>query len=248
MVMFMDTTSSAQYLPGLVLPTLLVLVLAYLLGSISFSIILTKHFKHDDIRKHGSGNAGATNVLRTVGKKAALLTFVLDFLKCVAAVVLGRMIIGAACQGLGAPGDIAQFGAYAAGLACILGHIFPLFFHFRGGKGVVTTAAMMALVDWRVFLILFAVFIIVFAARKIVSLASIIGTALYPFVTFAVVYFLDYSGSPLSSHGNMDSFYLAAVTLVSAIVGAIVVIKHKENIKRLIAGTEKPIIGKKDRK
>lgn len=241
----MNPQDLGNYLPQLILPTLMILVVAYLLGSVSFSILLTKLFKHDDIRNYGSGNAGATNVLRSVGKTAAALTFAFDFLKCVFSVVLGRIALGQVCLSIGAPAEIANFGAYAAGLACILGHIFPIYFGFKGGKGVVTTAAMVALLDWRVFLILFAVFAVIFATKKIVSLASVIGCALYPVVTFLVTFFFDYSGSPLPSHGAVTLTYLIAVTLVSAIVGAVVVIKHKENIKRLLNGTEKPITTKK---
>ena len=243
----MDHISSGTWarISQLALPVLIVLVVAYLLGSINFSIILTRIIKKDDIRNYGSGNAGTTNVLRAVGKRAAGLTFLLDFLKCVAAVVTGRLIIHYACAQIGAPEELSQLGACVAGFACIIGHMFPVFFGFRGGKGVVTTAAMMLLVDWRVFILLFSVFLIVFAAKRIVSLASIIGTGLYPLATFLITFFFDYAGSPLASHGNMSLSYLVAVTLVSAMTGVVVILKHHSNIKRLMEGTEKPISFKK---
>ncbi len=224
-----------------ILPAVIVLVVAYLLGSINFSIILTRIIKKEDIRDFGSGNAGATNVLRAVGKKASALTFVLDFAKCAAAVIIGRLIVGYVCTQVGAPQEISNLGAYVGGFACIIGHMFPLYFGFRGGKGVVTTSAMMLLIDWRVFVVLFSIFLIVFAAKRIVSLASIVGTSLYPLGTFLITFFFDFSGSPLSSHGNLELWYLIAVTVISAMTGAAVVIKHKSNIKRLISGTEKPI-------
>ena len=140
----------------------------YLLGSINWSIILTWLFKdREDIREFGSGNAGMTNVLRTVGKKAAVLTFVGDFLKCVVALLLSQAFVA-----LLAPESVEFYGVarYVAGVACVLGHIFPIYYGFRGGKGVVTSAAMIALTDWRVFLLVLLTFAIVFAAKRIVSL------------------------------------------------------------------------------
>lgn len=243
--MFILSNEAWAQMRQLILPVLIVLVVAYLLGSISFSIIITKIVKHDDIRKYGSGNAGATNVLRSVGRRAAALTFLFDFLKCVAAVLVGKFVISYACAQIGAPEGISHLGEFIAGFACILGHMFPIFFGFRGGKGVVTTSAMMLLVDWRVFILLFAVFLIVFSIKRIVSLASIIGTGLYPLATFLITYFFDYAGSPLPSHGNMGLAYLIAVTVVSAMTGLAVVVKHHSNIKRLVDGTEKPISFKK---
>lgn len=239
----MDNT--VNYIGGFIFPAILVLIIAYLLGSVNFSIILTRIIKKDDIRNYGSGNAGATNMLRAVGKRAAGLTFLLDFVKCAAAVTVGRLIISAVCSAIGAPPELANLGAYFAGLACIIGHMFPVYFGFRGGKGVVTTAAMMVLIDWRVFILLFSVFLIVFAIRRIVSLASIVGTALYPVGTFIITYLFDYSSSPFFPGGRMSLEYLIIVTVLSALTGAVVVIKHRSNIKRLIAGTEKPISLKK---
>jgi glycerol-3-phosphate acyltransferase PlsY len=241
--MLLNATSLSY--PSLILPGLAVLVIAYLLGSINFSIILTKIIKKDDIRKYGSGNAGMTNVLRTVGKAPAALTFLLDFLKCVAAVLAGKFIIGWACTQYGFSPEIAGLGTYIAGFACILGHMFPLYFGFKGGKGVVTSAAMIVLVDWRCFVILFSIFLIIFAWKKIVSLASIIGMGLFPVATFLITFFFDYSSSPLANHGNVSTAYLVAVTVLAAMTGAAVVLKHHSNIKRLINGTEKPISLKK---
>ena len=122
-----------SHIGDFVLPGLGVAVIAYLLGSLSFSIILTRIFKnHEDIRSYGSGNAGATNVLRSVGKGAAALTFLLDFLKCVVAVVVGKLIFGYVATQLGVGDTAAQYGAFIAGFACLLGHVFPVYFGFRG--------------------------------------------------------------------------------------------------------------------
>ena len=152
-------------------------VAGYLLGSINWSIILTWFFKDkEDIRKYGSGNAGMTNVLRSVGKLPAVLTFVGDFLKCVVALLLSQAFVA-----LLAPESVEFYDVarYVAGVACVLGHIFPIYYGFRGGKGVVTSAAMIALTDWRVFLLVLLTFAIVFAIKRIVSLASVVCAALY---------------------------------------------------------------------
>ena len=148
----------------------------YLLGSINSSIIFTWFFKNkEDIRKYGSGNAGMTNVLRSVGKLPAALTFVGDFLKCVAALLLSQGLVALVTGWAGIQaGELYDVARYVAGVACVLGHIFPVYYGFRGGKGVVTSAAMIALTDWRVFLLVLLTFAIVFAAKRIVSLASVI--------------------------------------------------------------------------
>lgn len=244
-LMLLNTVKASGNYIGLILPVIAVLISAYLLGSINFSIILTKVIKDDDIRNYGSGNAGMTNVLRTLGKAPAALTFILDFLKCVAAILIGKAIIAWACTQNGYSHEVAGLGTYIAGFACIIGHMFPIYFGFRGGKGVVTSAAMIVLIDWRCFLILFSIFLIIFAVKRIVSLGSIIGMGLYPLVTFVITFLFDYSGSPLASHGEVSTAYLVAVTILSALTGGVVVWKHKSNIKRLINGTEKPISLKK---
>lgn len=151
---------------ALILPLLLVAAAGYLLGSISFAIILTRVFAHEDVRSHGSGNAGATNVLRVAGKKASALTFLCDFLKCALSVAIGYYALHFICLANGIDPVLARLGMYAAGFCCIIGHMYPLYFGFRGGKGVVTAAAMILLLDWRVFLICFAFFALVLRGRK----------------------------------------------------------------------------------
>lgn len=219
-------------------------VAGYLLGSINWSIILTWFFKNkEDIREYGSGNAGMTNVLRSVGKLPAVLTFVGDFLKCVAAVLLSQGFVLWLAPGGEELFDVAR---YVAGVACVLGHIFPVYYGFRGGKGVVTSAAMIALTDWRVFLLVLLTFIIVFAAKRIVSLASVACAALYPVFTFLFLFLAEFSGSPLQHHGDHSLGYVLFATAASLFIGLTVLIKHKSNIGRLLRGEEKPIsFGKK---
>lgn len=230
---------------ALLFPLILCMVEGYLLGSVNTSIILTRLFKNkEDIRTQGSGNAGMTNVLRSVGKLPALLTFIGDFLKCVAAVLLAWGIFAWAGQG---GGEWVKIGQYLAGVCCVLGHIFPLYYGFRGGKGVVTSAAMMALLDWRVFLLILATFLAVFIIKRIVSLASIICAGAYPVYTFFVSFFLDFSGSPLKGNGGHSLFYLLFVTGASLFIGGIVLWKHRSNMGRLLRGEEKPVVfGKKN--
>lgn len=220
---------------SLILPLLLSALVGYLLGSISFAILLTRAFAHEDVRAHGSGNAGATNVLRVAGKKASALTFVLDFCKCVASVLIGYFLVKHACLTNGIDPEMARLGMYAAGFCCMIGHMYPLYFGFRGGKGVVTTAAMMLLLDWRVFLICFAAFLLVFLWKRMVSLSSITAAAIYPVVTFCMTYFVD------CCVGGLPVLYVVMATLVAALIGATVIIKHRANIKRIRNGTESTI-------
>jgi glycerol-3-phosphate acyltransferase PlsY len=230
-------------LAWIVFSVIITMIIAYFIGGINFAIIITKISKNEDIRNFGSGNAGTTNVLRSVGRKEALFTFIFDFIKCVIAVLIGRWLIGMSFTAYNViPSQIgSNLGAYFAGFACIIGHMYPPYFKFKGGKGVVTTAAMMLLIDWRVFCIMFTIFIIVFLIKKIVSLSSIVGTALYPLGTFFITYYFDYTNSPLQTHGEMPLWYIIAATVLSALTGWTIVVKHKANIKRLIEGTEKPI-------
>ncbi|MCH5352272.1 MAG: glycerol-3-phosphate 1-O-acyltransferase PlsY [Acutalibacter sp.] len=210
----------------------------YLLGSINSSIILTKLYKKGDIREQGSGNAGMTNVLRSVGKLPAFLTFVGDFLKCVIAILLASLVMR--LLGVESGSEVVKIAQYTAGVFCVMGHAFPLYYGFRGGKCIVTAAAMIALTDWRVFLLIISTFLILFIWKRIISLASITCAALYPVYTFLITFFLDYQKG-LHSLG-----YLIFVTAVTLCVGVFVLYRHRSNIARLRRGEEKPItIGKK---
>lgn len=219
---------------------------AYLLGSINTAVmvtgIVTKGKK--DIRQMGSGNAGFTNVLRSVGKVPAIVTIVCDALKCVVAVLLGGFIfsfIAADSQILSS--EFVNCGKYIAGIFCILGHSYPVYFHFKGGKGVVTAAALMLTEDWRVFLCIIATFLIIFLISKIISAASITCAVLYAPCTFVMTFVFDYLNG-----GGYSLAYVLLSTFAALIIGIFVVVKHKENIKRLLRGEEKKITSKKSNK
>lgn len=220
---------------------------AYLLGSINTAVmvtsIVTKGKK--DIRQMGSGNAGFTNVLRSVGKVPAIVTIVCDALKCVIAVLLGGFIfMFATPDSLNSvlTNEVINCGKYIAGIFCIIGHSYPVYFHFKGGKGVVTAAALMLTEDWRVFLCIIATFLIIFLITKIISAASITCAALYAPYTFIMTFFFDYC----SAHYSFA--YVLLSTFAALVIGIFVVVKHKENIKRLLRGEEKKITSKKSGK
>ena len=219
---------------------------AYLLGSINTAVmvtgIVTKGKK--DIRQMGSGNAGFTNVLRSVGKVPAIVTIVCDALNCVVAVLLGGFIfsfIAADSQILSS--EFVNCGKYIAGSFCILGHSYPVYFHVNGGKGVVTAAALMLTEDWRVFLCILATFLIIFLISKIISAASITCAVLYAPYTFVMTFVFDYLNG-----GGYSLAYVLLSTFAALIIGIFVVVKHKENIKRLLRGEEKKITSKKSGK
>jgi glycerol-3-phosphate acyltransferase PlsY len=210
---------------------------SYLIGSINFSIIVTKLKKIPDIRGIGSGNAGFTNVLRSVGIVPAIITFVGDFLKGLLAVYLSKLIIQINSAGAGNV-FILKYSAYLSGLACLFGHLYPCFFKFKGGKGILTSWAVTLLIDYRIFLIMISVFLAVLIISKIVSLGSLAAAVSYPLITFLVTYFLD-------CNENFNITYVLMCTATTFIVGATIVYKHIPNIKRLISGAENKISKKK---
>ena len=216
-------------------------LLAYLLGSINTAVIVTRAATKgkEDIREMGSGNAGFTNVLRSDGKVPAILTIVFDFLKSIIAVILGGIFFQIAFAGSPDIAGIIVIGKYLCGFFCILGHSFPVFFHFRGGKGIVSAAGMMLVADWRVFLMIVTTFVIVFIFSKIISLASITCACLFPVYTFILTFFVDYFNF------NYPVLYVVLCTLAALLIAVFVVIKHSSNIKRLLAGEEKKITPKK---
>ena len=175
----MQTVAFASVNWKLCLFSAVVALVSYLLGSVSFAVIVSRIGAKDDVRNHGSGNAGMTNILRSYGKKMAAFTAIGDFGKGVIAVALGRIIFSlAGIQGIDA--------GYIAGLFVILGHLYPLFFGFKGGKGVLTSLGAAVIVSPIPFLVIAGIAIPTVFAVKIVSLISVIGFALYPFVVVAV--------------------------------------------------------------
>lgn len=190
-----------------VFSVLALLVVPYFLGSINFGIIISKLFHGEDIREYGSGNAGMTNMLRTYGKRDAAITLIGDVLKAVVAVILGRILFGIS-------------GGYVAGLTCILGHAFPCYYKFKGGKGVVVTAATIAVIDWRIFLVLLGIFILVVAFSKYISLGSVCGMLVFPLLV------------------QVWDRGLSINVLLSCLISALVIFLHRGNIKRIYNGTE----------
>lgn len=215
---------------------LIIIALAsYLLGSVNFSIILSRSVKHRDIRGGGSGNAGATNMYRTHGKIAGLATVLGDILKVLVAIGIARLIIGEEA-----------FNAYPylikdyAGLFCVIGHIFPLYFGFKGGKGVATCSGMILLLDWRVWIIEFIIFVILVATTKMVSVGSVVMALVYPFL----IYFFYEASAAVTGIPVFDVIrpYERIIAIGFALVfSLIVLIKHKDNIKRIFAGNENKI-------
>lgn len=199
-------------------------VISYLLGSLNFGVILSKKFEKDDVRKHGSGNAGSTNMMRSYGKKAGIFTIIGDMLKVFVAIFIAIKIFEYTPMTLvyNPFSNIILFVKAYAGFFCVIGHIFPCFFKFKGGKGVATSGGMVFAIDWRIALILLAVFIIVVLVTRYVSLGSIVMAVLYP----VMIYFF---------------YYAVDLTIVALIFTVIVLITHIPNIVKLIKHTENKI-------
>lgn len=195
-----------------------VILIAYLLGSINFAIIISGKKYKEDIRNHGSKNAGMTNMMRTYGKSAAVLTLVGDALKAILSCIIGYLAMG-------------QLGAFAAGLFCMIGHVFPIYYGFKGGKGVVTAAATVLMTDPIAFVILLTLFIIMVAIWRYISLASITCIGLYPLIL---------SFTTRSFAGKISPFIIFTVLMAALIIG-----KHWPNIQRLREGTESKFSFKK---
>lgn len=230
----------------LIIRTLATMIIAYLIGSINPAILITKLTTGKDIRTMGSGNAGFTNVLRSVGKGPAVATIICDYLKGIIAVLIGWWIFSAlTVTNEVAPAEYVKYGRYLAGVCVILGHAFPIYFKFKGGKGVVTANALMLVVDWRVFLLVTGTFLIIFFCTKIISLGSVSGAALYPVYTLLVTYFLDYLPN-LGTPNELRFRFVLISTGCAFLVGAIVIIMHRENLQRLFKGEEKRIKAKAD--
>lgn len=200
-------------------------ILGYLLGSINTSVILSKLVYKEDIRQKGSGNAGTTNALRTFGKKAAVITLLGDLLKGILAVLLAWLI---------APQNAHELAGVIAGACAILGHNFPLYFGFKGGKGVLTTLAVMLMLAPIPALIALIVFIVVVAISRYVSLGSMTAAFILPFLIF-------FRGNYLSVSGGFTYTFCLSVG-----VALLIIIRHHANIGRLIKGEESKVFGAKD--
>lgn len=221
-------------------------VIAYLLGSISFAVIFSKLFANDDVRNHGSGNAGATNVFRSIGVGAGVCTFFCDFGKGALAILVSRLLMNWA----GLPADVPEnmpmvyIAANIAGLGALLGHLYPLYFGFRGGKGIMTMAGIIFILSPIRFLALLGVFIIAFAFTRTVSIGSILDGITYPIITFVHCWFFQRIQQP----EIYTTGYVAIQVIIAAFFGLIVIIKHRSNIKRILDGTESKLVIKRKSK
>ena len=205
-------------------------IIAYLIGSINFSVILSKKFAGFDVREKGSGNAGSTNMLRSVGKKAAALTLVCDVLKGVVAIVIA-IIVGNIIQD-----SNKELLLQIAGIAVVLGHTFPIFFQFKGGKGVATSLGILLMSNWQIGLICLVFALVLMTLTRMVSLGSCAAAVLFPVLTL----FINDHYTVLTE-GKQGSTYL----VYSIIMAVIVLFNHRSNIKRILNGTENKLSFKK---
>lgn len=201
------------------LPLFLSAVAGYLLGSVNSSILVGRLLYGKDVRELGSGNAGATNTLRSFGKKAAALVLVGDILKGVLACLIGRWLVGEWPAGI-------LLGAYVGGFFSVVGHNWPVFFGFRGGKGVLTSAAVLMMVAPLPALCCLAVFILALILWKTVSLGSLLAAALFPL-------FVALFGGSIH------------LVVVGCLLAILIILRHHGNIRRLLSGTEPRITDKK---
>lgn len=204
-------------------------IISYFIGNLNFSIIFGKLFYKKDIREMGSGNAGSTNTFRNFGPWMGTLVLICDIGKGVLAVYLAKYVLF---------GTLNYNAAYLAGLFAAIGHIYPVIFKFKGGKGVATIAGMLVMIDWKMFLIGLVLFLGVLFITGYMSVASMSLTAIIPVCTFVFFYFVH-------------DFSLPQTLLVTAYglgFGGLIIFTHRSNIKRLKAGTESKLIkwGKKN--
>lgn len=199
--------------------------IAYAIGSISFSVVFSKKMAGFDVREKGSGNAGSTNVLRTVGKKAAILTLLCDILKGIVAVLLAVLLANIVKELDGAL--LVQLAA----VAVIFGHTFPIFFGFKGGKGVATSLGVLLLINWQIGLICLVFALVIMALTRMVSAGSVLAAILFPVLTLFIG----------------DAYYIIPGNyfVFSVIMALIVAFNHRSNIKRILNGTENKLSFKK---
>ena len=200
-------------------------IIAYAIGSISFSVIFSKKIAGFDVREKGSGNAGSTNVLRTVGKKAAALTLVCDILKGIVAILIA-VIIGNIVSDV----DKALL-VQIASIAVVVGHTFPIFFGFKGGKGVATSLGVLLLINWQIGVICLVFALVIMVLTRMVSAGSILAAILFPVLTLFI---------------GQDYYIVSGNYFIfSVIMALIVAFNHRTNISRILNGTENKLSFKK---
>ena len=199
-------------------PVAAIAAIAYFCGCFNGAVIVSKYILRDDVRKHGSGNAGLTNFYRTFGGPLTLLVILTDVLKAVVAVLLGAFLAGGIDAAL-LGGMPVIYGKFWGGLFCLLGHMFPCMFGFKGGKGILSGGTVAIMLDWRIALVVWGGFILLVLLTRYVSLGSVWAGASFPFAAFFVY----------------QDIWLA---ILAAGMGWLVVYMHRANIKRLLTGTE----------
>lgn len=214
---------------------ILTVMVAYLIGSINFAVIFTKAFNHTDIRDYGSGNAGTTNVMRVSGVKAGTLTFIADALKGVAACLIGLFVFGSILPDTHI--FSAVYGRFLCGFACMVGHCWPIFFQFRGGKAAATSVGIFAVCCPIAIVLGLIGFATSFAINKMVSFGSLTATVIVVIVTVI--------GAFCGLLGDTNPYI---ITLIMVVCGSIVFLRHKENIIRIANGTEKKFTIKQEKK
>ena len=206
---------------------IIIAIIAYLVGSINFSIIISKRIAGFDVREKGSGNAGTTNMLRSVGVKAAAITLLCDILKGVV-VILIAILIGNIVDGL----DDALL-VQLAGIFVIIGHTFPIFFGFKGGKGIATSLGVLLMINWQIGLICLVFALILMVITRMVSVGSIAAAILFPVLVIFI-------GQNYIVPVNNWSYLIFSI-----IVAVLVLFNHRENLKKIFTGKENKISFKK---
>ena len=199
-----------------ILPALLTAVIAYFCGCFNGAVIVSKYILRDDVRTHGSGNAGLTNFYRTFGGPLTLVVILTDVFKAIVAVWVGMFLFR---QMVANEALIIALSKYWAGLFCLLGHMFPCMFHFKGGKGILSGGAIAIMIDWRIALVVWGGFLILAILTRYVSLGSCWAGASFPFATWFV-------------------YHNVVITVLGTVIGLLILYMHRGNIKRLLTGTE----------
>lgn len=208
-------TFSAHMVGASAVPTfLIVAVIAYLCGCFNGAVIVSKYILHNDVRNHGSGNAGMTNFHRVFGGPLTFVVILTDVLKAVIAVLVGMWLFGAY-----GGSELVTLGKYWAGTFCLLGHMFPCMFKFKGGKGILSGGTIAIMIDWRVALVVWGGFLILAVLTRWISLGSCWAGLSFPFVTWFVF---------------RDLF----CTALAVVCGVLILWKHRGNMKRILNGTE----------
>ena len=198
---------------------LLATVIAYFCCCFNGAVIVSKYILRDDVRNHGSGNAGLTNFYRTFGGPLTFVVILTDVLKAVVAILVGASLFSGIAVDVAWVPYFTILGKYWSALFCLLGHMFPCMFHFKGGKGILSGGAIAIMIDWRIALVVWGGFLILAILTRYVSLGSCWAGASFPFATWFV-------------------YHNVVITVLGAVIGLLILYMHRGNIKRLLTGTE----------